>query len=287
VAACPAISSPSPRLWRRPIVVSQRRIDANRRNAARSTGPRTEAGKSRVARNAVRHGFFAEPARWTLQQQRDFIETYDALRVDLRPCGIGEESCIWTLAHEYARMAAVLRYESLAACEYHRRQECEFDTMIASAKPAQAAKLRAHRERMRRAGLWGPTLPGPRAANGIVRCMGSINRAIQGAMRDLNGFQCLRSGAQHPKSLKVRKQTHLVAQNRALSLIEAAAKAHRELLKTARAARIAASSGTGRDATRGTPRVAPESAKTNPLSSMFMGNRHERRRAAALARRRQ
>lgn len=35
------------------------RIDANRRNAARSTGPRTQAGKAIVARNATTHGVFA------------------------------------------------------------------------------------------------------------------------------------------------------------------------------------------------------------------------------------
>src|SRR5579872_1527326 len=109
MAACPAVSLPSPRLWRRPIVVSQRRLEANRKNAARSTGPRTPSGKARVARNAVKHGFFAAPARWTPQQLRDFIETYDGLRDDLRPHGIGEESCVWTLAHSYLRMAAVFQ----------------------------------------------------------------------------------------------------------------------------------------------------------------------------------
>ena len=32
------------------------RVRANRRNARRSTGPRTSEGKSRVAKNAVQHG---------------------------------------------------------------------------------------------------------------------------------------------------------------------------------------------------------------------------------------
>ena len=37
-------------------VTSTAQISANRRNAKRSSGPRTTAGKSRAARNALRHG---------------------------------------------------------------------------------------------------------------------------------------------------------------------------------------------------------------------------------------
>ena len=37
-------------------MASKRQIKANRKNAARSTGPRTFAGKQRVRRNALRHG---------------------------------------------------------------------------------------------------------------------------------------------------------------------------------------------------------------------------------------
>jgi len=40
-------------------LTSQKRIDANRRNALRSTGPKSLQGKARVARNAVKHGLCA------------------------------------------------------------------------------------------------------------------------------------------------------------------------------------------------------------------------------------
>jgi hypothetical protein len=285
MAACPTVSAPPTRLWRRPIEVSQRRIEANRRNAARSTGPRTPKGKARVARNAVKHGFWAAPVRLTPQQERDFAATYEALRDDLRPAGIGEESCVWTIAHSYAQMAAVFRYEAEAALEHHQRGERELEARIASAKPAEAARLRKHRERLRKAGLWGPTLPGPRAVNGIVRCMGSINGSLRRATADLRGLQHFRSGGR-ARSSKLRKQTHLVEQNRAFSLLDIATRAHRDLIAAARAA------GTSREplaqprGTSNSSSTITETAKTNPLNPAFTGNRHARRRAAALARRR-
>ncbi len=40
--------------------VSQRQMEANRRNAISSTGPRTVEGKARSSRNALKHGIFAQ-----------------------------------------------------------------------------------------------------------------------------------------------------------------------------------------------------------------------------------
>jgi hypothetical protein len=44
-------------------MISARKLYANRRNALASTGPRTSAGKARVAQNARRHGL-SLPARY-------------------------------------------------------------------------------------------------------------------------------------------------------------------------------------------------------------------------------
>jgi hypothetical protein len=48
-------------------MTSEGKMDANRRNSRRSTGPRTAHGKARVRRNALRHGLAAstvkDPAR--------------------------------------------------------------------------------------------------------------------------------------------------------------------------------------------------------------------------------
>ena len=143
---------------RRPLALTQRRIEANRRNAARSTGPRTAEGKARVARNPIKHGFFVAQERWTQKQHRDFKETLDGLRDDLKPQGLLEESCVSTMADSYVRMAALLRYENIAALKYHQHRERELEVRIAAADAPEAARLEAQRIKLRRAGLWRPTI---------------------------------------------------------------------------------------------------------------------------------
>jgi len=41
-------------------MTSDKQIEANRRNARKSTGPQTPEGKAKVAQNAVKHGLLAE-----------------------------------------------------------------------------------------------------------------------------------------------------------------------------------------------------------------------------------
>jgi hypothetical protein len=57
---------------RRLPMVSLRQIEANRRNALKSTGPKTEAGKQISRRNAVRHGLTAETVFATLEDAEDY-----------------------------------------------------------------------------------------------------------------------------------------------------------------------------------------------------------------------
>jgi hypothetical protein len=53
-------------------MTSIRQIEANQRNAEKSTGPRTDAGKQRSALNAIRHGLTAETVVLPLEDPEDY-----------------------------------------------------------------------------------------------------------------------------------------------------------------------------------------------------------------------
>ncbi len=58
-------------------MTSYRQLEANRRNALKSTGPRTEAGKQGSRCNAVRHGLTAETVIGALEDAEDY-KTFEA-----------------------------------------------------------------------------------------------------------------------------------------------------------------------------------------------------------------
>ena len=60
-------------------------ISANRRNSARSTGPRTEAGRNRSRLNALKHGFRAEKAILPDEDPAALQERLDHWTADLQP----------------------------------------------------------------------------------------------------------------------------------------------------------------------------------------------------------
>jgi hypothetical protein len=63
-------------------MTSFRQVEANRRNALRSTGPKTEQGKRQSRRNAVRHGLRAETVVATLEDVEDYRAFEAAITAD-------------------------------------------------------------------------------------------------------------------------------------------------------------------------------------------------------------
>jgi hypothetical protein len=81
-----------------------RQIEANRRNARKSTGPVTEEGKQRSRCNAVRHGLTAETVICALEDAEDYkafeaviVADYDAQSAVERELVLRLSSVLWRL----------------------------------------------------------------------------------------------------------------------------------------------------------------------------------------------
>src|SRR5215204_2594576 len=85
-------------------MTSFRQIEANRRNARKSTGPISEDGKQRSRCNALRHGLTAETVIGMLEDAQDYkafeatiIADYDAQSAVERELVLRLASLLWRL----------------------------------------------------------------------------------------------------------------------------------------------------------------------------------------------
>lgn len=96
--------------------VSERKIQANRQNALRSTGPTTARGKHNVSRNAITHGLLAREVVITdgegKENLKEFHDLVEKLREEYEPVGVVEEQLVETIATCWWRKARVLRAEN-------------------------------------------------------------------------------------------------------------------------------------------------------------------------------
>jgi hypothetical protein len=110
-SARPSVGTP---VRKRP--VSERRIQANRLNALRSTGPTTARGKRAVARNAIKHGFLAREVVIAAGDGKESLEEFhdllERLCEEYEPVGVVEESLVQTIATCLWRKARVIRAEN-------------------------------------------------------------------------------------------------------------------------------------------------------------------------------
>jgi hypothetical protein len=79
-------------------MTSLRQIAANRRNASKSTGPRTDEGKLRSRRNAVRHGLTAETVIGALEDAEDYKAFEAAITADYDAQSAVERELVLRLA---------------------------------------------------------------------------------------------------------------------------------------------------------------------------------------------
>src|SRR5262249_57182237 len=98
-----------------PKLVSVKKLEANRQNAKRSTGPRTQAGKQRSRLNALKHGILAKavvihggPGK---EKRGDFDQLLIQFWHHYAPQGPVEEMLVERMATLKWRLARVYRSE--------------------------------------------------------------------------------------------------------------------------------------------------------------------------------
>jgi hypothetical protein len=102
-------------------VTSLKKVLANRNNAKKSTGPRTENGKAWAKRNAVKHGLRAEYIITVGENKIEFEELKDQFVKELQPIDIISMQLVnrivltaWNLQRSDKIQSGMLAYEMLS-----------------------------------------------------------------------------------------------------------------------------------------------------------------------------
>jgi hypothetical protein len=114
-------------------MTSLRQIAANRRNAAKSTGPRTEEGKLRSRGNAVRHGLSAETVIGALEDVEDYKAFEAAVTADYDAQSAVERELVLRLASLLWRLRRATTIEAgLFEIQVEHLSEVTKDRRVAS-----------------------------------------------------------------------------------------------------------------------------------------------------------
>jgi len=93
-------------------MTSLKRIEANRRNSLKSTGPKTETGKQASRCNAVRHGLTAETVMGALEDAEDYKAFEAAITADYDAQSAVERELVLRLANLLWRLRRATTIET-------------------------------------------------------------------------------------------------------------------------------------------------------------------------------
>ncbi len=121
--------------------ISEAKLAANRRNAAKSTGPRTPEGKERSRRNALKHVLTGQGVALPTEDSAEIEERFIALQADLRPSTELSEELVRRVAFLSVRVRRCEKHETSETARRIRHAIAQFDDGRLAAVEAQADKL--------------------------------------------------------------------------------------------------------------------------------------------------
>src|SRR2546421_9143254 len=113
-------------------MTTYKQIEANRRNARRSTGPISAEGKLRARRNAVRHGLTAETVIGALEDAEDYkafeaavIADYDAQSAVERELVLRLASLLWRIRRATTMETGLFQIQARQLLEFRRKRDAQ------------------------------------------------------------------------------------------------------------------------------------------------------------------
>jgi hypothetical protein len=186
-----------------PRTATQAQIDANRRNAAKSTGPRTAQGRAASSRNGLTHGLCANKHILPGEDPEEFLFRLKDLFDRFRPVGAGEETLVTRIAAGQWRLDRALPMEAGIYRERFRKvaeTDAYFQGIYAGQKKNAAYRgepvppapaLPDERDLLARA--FNVDCAGPNSLAKLARYETAIERSIDRCLRQLKAFQAARN----------------------------------------------------------------------------------------------
>jgi hypothetical protein len=106
-------------------MTSEKKAEANRQNAQKSTGPKTPEGKEAARRNALRHGILSEEVLLPGDDADALRELDENLRGELDPDGVLEDLLVDRIIAAYWRLRRLGRVETGIFAWQHQEELAE------------------------------------------------------------------------------------------------------------------------------------------------------------------
>jgi hypothetical protein len=166
-------------------MTSEKKAQSNRRNALKSTGPKTPEGKAAVRLNALKHGLLARETLLPGEDEEALRELDERLRYELQPVGELENLLVDRIIASYWRLRRLGRVEAgIFAWEIYkelaRRAHEEADSYKSYGVPAHLAPIIKDREKYQEARSKAQEIEGKQEAE-TAMLGGTFIRDAEGA----------------------------------------------------------------------------------------------------------
>jgi hypothetical protein len=163
-------------------MLSQRQLDANRRNAQFSTGPRTPEGRAVVGLNALRHGLSAQITVLPNENPEEFQELLDAFLAEYQPAGPTE----------------TLLVEQMAMASWRLRRMRALETGLFSIRMSQLSRDEKSPDLDPRSRAFAYDASGSRSIESLSRYETRIERSFYRALHELDRLRAATPATEDP-----------------------------------------------------------------------------------------